>query len=47
MFLNDLEEEKLRMLSASLSKKNIKNQYQAIDITAAASCTELANLVID
>ncbi|MFC1957864.1 SDR family NAD(P)-dependent oxidoreductase [Chloroflexota bacterium] len=47
LFLNGLQEEKLRRLSVSLSEQNVENDYKAIDITAPKSCTELVDLAID
>ena len=47
VFLNGLQEEKLRRLSVSLSEQNVENDYKAIDITVPESCTELVDLAID
>ncbi|MFC1941919.1 SDR family NAD(P)-dependent oxidoreductase [Chloroflexota bacterium] len=47
LFLNDIKEKDLKILSDRLSKDNIRSQYQAIDITTPGSCTELVNAVID
>jgi len=47
IFLNGSQEEKLKRLSDSLSKKGVTNYYTAIDITAPGSATELVSSVVD
>jgi len=47
VFLNDLQDEKLKEVSDLLSQSNVQNYYKAIDITTPGSATELIDSVID
>lgn len=46
VFLHDIAEEPLKLVSADLGKKGIKNDYAVSDITLSGSADELANTVV-
>jgi 2-deoxy-D-gluconate 3-dehydrogenase len=47
VFVNDIDEEKLKKLSESLNQNGIDNRYKVIDITVSGASEELIACVID